>query len=236
MNSFSALHEHELKIRLHRCELYQTSSFCGHVSTVKFQLKKLTLHTWQKTNVATNHKILLSLSYGSTTMSGGVYVRCNCFVYHFAPNVPIESCRYTTRIPWYHQNPLYTHRIQFALTACYMQWKKCYVITSVREIGHKKLVLTGTPFHSLWYNIDNAQFPIYLSIWLGITMLFKRCLSDKKRVCQNQWKCIIPTQIHRYRDDAMRNYGLLSWAFHFIGIFTKYIEQNQQCTVRFAGR
>ena len=206
-----------------------------HLRTRFNSWKKIPLHTWQKTNVVTNHKILLSLFYGSTTMCGGVYARCNCFAYHFAPNVPTESCIYTTGIPRYHQNPLYIHRILFALTACYMQLKKCNVITSVREIGHKMLVLTGTPPHSLWYNIDNAPFPIYLSLWLGVTMLFKRCLSDKKRVCQNQWKCIIPTPIPWYRDDAMRNYGLLSWAFHFIGIFTKYIEQNQQCTVRFGG-
>ena len=35
-----------------------------------------------------------------------------------AQNAPTESCRCTTRIPWYHQNPAYTHRILFALTAC----------------------------------------------------------------------------------------------------------------------
>ena len=34
-----------------------------------------------------------------------------------AQNAPTESCRCTTRIPWYHQNPAYTHRILFALTA-----------------------------------------------------------------------------------------------------------------------
>ena len=34
-----------------------------------------------------------------------------------AQNAPTESCRCTTRIPWYHQNPAYTHRILFPLTA-----------------------------------------------------------------------------------------------------------------------
>ena len=34
-----------------------------------------------------------------------------------AQNAPIESSRCTIRIPWYHQNPAYTHRILFALTA-----------------------------------------------------------------------------------------------------------------------
>ena len=34
-----------------------------------------------------------------------------------AQNAPTESCRCTIRIPWYHQNPAYTHRILFALTA-----------------------------------------------------------------------------------------------------------------------
>ena len=38
-----------------------------------------------------------------------------------AQNAPTESCRCTTRIPWYHQNPAYTHRILFALTACRRQ-------------------------------------------------------------------------------------------------------------------
>ena len=37
--------------------------------------------------------------------------------YFIAQNAPTESCRCTTRIPWYHQNPAYTHRILFALTA-----------------------------------------------------------------------------------------------------------------------
>ena len=36
-----------------------------------------------------------------------------------AQNAPTESCRCTTRIPWYHQNPAYTHRILFALTVWY---------------------------------------------------------------------------------------------------------------------
>ena len=37
---------------------------------------------------------------------------CPCVaVSHFAPlNAPTESCRCTTRIPWYYQNPAYTHR------------------------------------------------------------------------------------------------------------------------------
>ena len=34
-----------------------------------------------------------------------------------AHNAPTESCRCTTRIPWYHQNRAYTHRILFPLTA-----------------------------------------------------------------------------------------------------------------------
>ena len=40
-----------------------------------------------------------------------------------AQNAPTESCRCTTRIPWYHQNPAYTHRILFALTA--WTWVSC---------------------------------------------------------------------------------------------------------------
>ena len=35
-----------------------------------------------------------------------------------AQNAPPESYRCTIRIPRYHQNPAYTHRILFALTAC----------------------------------------------------------------------------------------------------------------------
>ena len=41
-----------------------------------------------------------------------------------AQNAPTESCRCTTRIPWYHQNPAYTHRILFALTACFWCWRE----------------------------------------------------------------------------------------------------------------
>ena len=37
--------------------------------------------------------------------------------YFIAQNAPTESCRCTIRIPWYHQNPAYTHIILFALTA-----------------------------------------------------------------------------------------------------------------------
>ena len=79
--------------------------------------KKLHLQTWQKTNVVNNYTSPLPISYGSATMCGGVYARGSRFVYHFAPNTPTESCRCTNRIPWYHQNPQYTHRILFALTA-----------------------------------------------------------------------------------------------------------------------
>ena len=39
-----------------------------------------------------------------------------------AQNAPTESCRCTTRIPWYHQNPAYTYRILFALTA-WLSWR-----------------------------------------------------------------------------------------------------------------
>ena len=41
-----------------------------------------------------------------------------------AQNAPTESCRCTTRIPWYHQNPAYTHRILFALTAWYWTFRE----------------------------------------------------------------------------------------------------------------
>ena len=43
MNSFSALHKYDLEIRFNRRDQYQTSAFCGHVFTVKFLLKKITL-------------------------------------------------------------------------------------------------------------------------------------------------------------------------------------------------
>ena len=118
MNSFSALHEYDLKSDCIGVTCSRLGHFCWQVFTVNFQLKKKWhLHTWQKTNVVTNCTSPLPLSYGSTTMCGGVYARCSRFVYHFAPNAPTESCRCTIRIPWYHQNPLYTHRIMFALTA-----------------------------------------------------------------------------------------------------------------------
>ena len=63
---------------------------------------------------------LLLHSQRSTPLRGGAFAWCSHFVSHFAPNAPTESCRCTTRIPWYHQNPAHTHRILFALTA----WNK----------------------------------------------------------------------------------------------------------------
>ena len=50
-----------------------------------------------------------------------------------AQNAPTESCRCTTRIPWYHQNPAYTHRILFALTA-WVQSKRVYAL--VGSVNH----------------------------------------------------------------------------------------------------
>ena len=44
MDYFNALHEYDLEIRLLRCDLYQTSAFCGHVFTVKILLKNK--NTW----------------------------------------------------------------------------------------------------------------------------------------------------------------------------------------------
>ena len=130
MNSFSALHEYDLKIWLHRRDLYKTLAFCGHVFTVSYLLKKWHLHTWQETNVVTNCTSPLPLSYGSTALchGGGVYVRCSRVVYHFGENAPTKFCRCTNRIPWYHRNPLYTHIILFALTA----WGRV-----VPKLGHQ---------------------------------------------------------------------------------------------------
>ena len=124
MNYFSALHKYDLEIRFHRRDLYQTSVFCGHVFTMKLLLKKInTWDTWQKTNVVTRCTSLLLHSQRSTPMRGGAFAWCSHFVSHFAPNAPTESCRCTTRIPWYHQNPTYTHRILFALTAWFCLFK-----------------------------------------------------------------------------------------------------------------
>ena len=67
---------------------------------------------------------LLLHSQRSTPLRGGAFAWCSHFVSHFAPNAPTESCRCTNRIPWYHQNPAYTHRILFALTA----WLQCITI------------------------------------------------------------------------------------------------------------
>ena len=44
INYFSALHEYDLEIRLHRRDLYQTSAFCGHVFTGKILLENK--NTW----------------------------------------------------------------------------------------------------------------------------------------------------------------------------------------------
>ena len=79
MNSFSALNEYDLKIRLHRRDLHRTAAFCGHFFTMKLQLKKWHLHTWQKTNLVTSCTSSLTLSYGSSLLYGGVYARCKRF-------------------------------------------------------------------------------------------------------------------------------------------------------------
>ena len=53
-----------------------------------------------------------------------------------AQNAPTESCRCTTRIPWYHQNPAYTHRILFALTACFWSvgYLLCWFIVMISDL------------------------------------------------------------------------------------------------------
>ena len=57
---------------------------------------------------------------------------------YFASNAPTESCRCTTRIPWYHQNPAYTHRILFARTAWYWKTLPCYMIQKWLPIASYK--------------------------------------------------------------------------------------------------
>ena len=59
----------------------------------------------------------LSPFHGTASLCGGVCFRRNRSICHFAPNAPPESCWCSSRISWYYQNPLYTHRILLALTA-----------------------------------------------------------------------------------------------------------------------
>ena len=80
-------------------------------------MKKLHLHTSQKTNVVTNCTSPLPLSYSTTALCGGVYARCSRFLYHFAPNAstepayaPTESCGAT--------------KICCAPTDSYLHWQR----------------------------------------------------------------------------------------------------------------
>ena len=86
------------------------------------------LDTWQKTKVVTRCPSLLPHSHCSTPPCGGAFAWCNHFVIYFASNEPTDSCRFTTRIPWYHQKPAFTHRILFARTAWYWKTLPCYMI------------------------------------------------------------------------------------------------------------
>ena len=86
---------------------------------MKLLLKKITLGHMTKNKCGYQMHIFVTSSQSSTPLCGGAFAWCSHFVSHFAPNAPTESCRCTNKIPWYHQNPAYTHRILFALTAWY---------------------------------------------------------------------------------------------------------------------
>ena len=84
MNSLSVLHEFDLKIPLHRCDLYQTLAFCGHVFTMKFKIhaEKLTL------GPMTENKCGYKLCIFVTSFSLQCTPVCSVFA-------PPESCRCT---------------------------------------------------------------------------------------------------------------------------------------------
>ena len=116
--------------------------------------------------------------FRSTTMCSGVYARCFRFVYHFAPNAPPESCWCTNRIPWYHQNPLYTHRILFALTV-WMYIKrtsKKSLISGARCVtGLEVLVGVGGSY----------QTKAVALLWLGESRAINDCA--RKRPLAEGW-------------------------------------------------
>ena len=91
-----------------------------------------------------------------------------------AQNAPTESCRCTTRIPWYHQNPAYTHRILFALTA--WNWPPVRAYHSVYNRCWDQLIV-AVSFDVIWchprpyllqitLDIPSDPIPFKITVWL----------------------------------------------------------------------
>ena len=121
---------YDLKIRFRRRDLYQTLAFSGHIFTTKFLLRKrnkktdIWIHDTKQKWLPITH-LHYTLSHGSALMW-----RCR-------PICPVPQwlglpfCR----IPWYHQNPLYTQRIlvvptdsatkNLDLTSRHPSWHTC---------------------------------------------------------------------------------------------------------------
>ena len=99
-----------------------------------------------------------------------------------AQNAPTESCRCTTRIPWYHQNPAYTYRILFALTA----WSSIMITSISQNAIHITTYCNCWGLHMLNI-IDLPDFQCFV-FPKTYHMQFRRNKTNIK--CQNTLGCL----------------------------------------------
>ena len=131
-----------------------------------------------------------------------------------AQNAPTESCRCTTRIPWYHQNPAYAHRILFPLTAWYYAFVYPYMMycnpvwgnasavhINKLHVLQKKIVriIAGvkprTSTDDLFRNLNIMKLD-EINIFLIAQLMRKQYTADVIPVFQNMF--ITNSDIHSY--------------------------------------
>ena len=124
MHFFSWLHKCDLKIQLHRRDLYQSLAVCGrHVFTMRCLLEKMKLWHFMENKLPYAHLRyifnIFSLQHGPLwwcliSVKSLVSFSAKCTTKVLQRSRP-------TRIPCHHRNSLYTHRIRIlpALTAWY---------------------------------------------------------------------------------------------------------------------
>ena len=125
-----------------------------------------------------------------------------------AQNAPTESCRCTTRIPWYHQNPAYTHRILFALTACVMQQRDGTKLTRQQLVPHNHVSYCAA-YVSCYYHWQNTRsrkvgkitedgprsYEIYTVSMMGLWSPKPQSLMVERRIDGRHWTT---TPWHKY--------------------------------------
>ena len=94
MHFFSWLHKCDLKIQLHRRDLYQSLAVCGrHVFTMRCLLEKIKLWHFMENKLPYAHlRYIFYIFHCSTALCGGVWFRWNHLVHHSAPNAARQSC------------------------------------------------------------------------------------------------------------------------------------------------